>query len=61
MALLLSLVRDPDSLVGQLRGGERSWIGRRKEMDDPAAACWLALTPQQAQAGLAALRVLAGW
>jgi len=54
-------VRDPDSLVGQLRGGERSWIGRRKEMDDPAAACWLALTPQQAQAGLAALRVLAGW
>lgn len=61
LALLLSLMPDPDTMVGQLRGAERSWIARRYEMDDPNAICWLALSPSQAQAGLAALRALAGW
>jgi hypothetical protein len=61
LALLFSLVNDPDALVAELHGSERSWIARRKEMDDPAATCWLALTALQAQGGLAALRALAGW
>ncbi|HEY8807229.1 MAG TPA: hypothetical protein VIN70_06565 [Candidatus Limnocylindria bacterium] len=61
LALLFSLVGDPDLLVAELRGSERSWIARRREMDDLAAACWLGLTPQQAQSGLAALRAIAGW
>jgi hypothetical protein len=61
LGLLLSLVNDPDALVAELRGSERSWIGRRTEMDDPAAACWLGLGPRQVQRGLVALRALAGW
>lgn len=61
VALLLSLVLDPDAMVDQLEGQERSWIARRHEMDDPNARCWRTLSPTQAQAGLAALRVLAGW
>lgn len=61
LALLMSLVRDPDALVQQLDGHERSWIARRSEMDDPDAPCWRGLTPDHGQAGLAALRILAGW
>jgi len=61
LALLLSLVPDPDALVSKLQGSERSWIARSREMDDPNSPCWRGLTPAQAQHGLAALRVLAGW
>jgi hypothetical protein len=61
LALLMSLVTDPEELVGHLEGHERSWIARRGEMDDPGAPCWGTLSQAQAQAGLAALRVLAGW
>lgn len=61
LALLLSLIPDPDALVGQLAGGERSWIAHRREMDDPNALCWQGLAPVHSQEGLAALRVLAGW
>ena len=61
LALLLSLVADADALVNELRGRERSWIARRREMDDPNAGCWQTLTVTRAQDGLAALRALAGW
>ena len=60
LALLLSLVEDPETLATQLQGRERSWLRRRSEMNDPDAACWLGLSQEQAQQGLAALRVLSG-
>lgn len=61
LALLLSLVPDPDALRLQLRGRERQWLGRRREMDDIDAAAWRGLGRDEAQRGLAALRQLAGW
>lgn len=61
LALLLSLVRDPEAMALELDGHERSWIARRHEMDDPAAPCWQTLGARQAQEGLGVLRVLAGW
>jgi hypothetical protein len=61
LALLLSLVVDPDALVTQLRGQEREWIGRRRELDNPAATAWRGLRPETAARGLSALRQLAGW
>lgn len=61
LAVLLSLVVDPDPLVAQLRGQERQWIGRRRELDDPGATAWRGLRPDDAARGLAALRQLAGW
>ncbi len=61
LALLLSLVSDPDALRQQLGGRERQWIGRRREMDDPGAVAWRGLARDEAQRGLAALRQLAGW
>lgn len=61
LALLLSLVDDPNDLVSELRGEERSWLRRRREMDDPNAACWQTLAPEQQQVALYALRSLAGF
>lgn len=61
LALLLSLVVDPDALVTELRGQERQWIGRRREMDEPNATAWRGLHRDDAARGLAALRQLAGW
>lgn len=55
LALLLSLVLDPDELRQQLKGRERQWIGRRRELDDPDAAAWRGLARDAAQRGLAAL------
>ncbi len=61
LALLLSLVADPDALVEQFRGQERQWLDRRREMDDAAVPAWRGLTPDDVQRGLAALRQMAGW
>ena len=61
LALLLSLVVDPLTWSGRLRGEERRWIRRRREMDDPHAPAWRALRPDEAARGLAALRQFADW
>lgn len=61
LALLLSLVVEPDRLTAELQGRERQWIRRRREMDDLDAAAWRGLQPDEAQRGLVALRQLAGW
>ena len=60
LALLLSLVEDPDSLASDLKGTERGWLKDRAEMNDPDAACWQGLAAPARQRGLAALRILAG-
>jgi hypothetical protein len=61
LALLLSLVPDPEMLAHELQGGERQWLARRREMDEPTASAWRGLAADQVQRGLAALRQLAGW
>jgi hypothetical protein len=61
LALLLSLVEDPAPLVSLLRGGERSWIARRVEMNDPQAPCWQGLSRDAAQIALSTLRALGGF
>lgn len=61
LALLLSLVPDSDALVRELRGEERKWLARRREMDDPTAPSWRGLGERQVQSGLVVLRQLAGW
>lgn len=61
LALLLSLVTDPDALREQQRGDEAGWLRRRREMDDPEAAAWRGLYPEEVQRGLVALRRLTGW
>lgn len=59
LALLLSLVGDPDIARGELAPTERRWLRRRSEMDDLNAECWQGLSEEEAQRGLSALRVLA--
>lgn len=59
LALLLSLVEDPESLAHELRTTERGWLKNRVEMNDLAAACWRGLPTPAGQRGLAALRILA--
>jgi hypothetical protein len=61
LAVLLSLVKEPDALIAQLEGSERAWIAGRKEMDNPTNPCWRGMRESEAQRGLAALRQLAGW
>jgi hypothetical protein len=61
LALLLSLVREPDALIAKLQRRERRWIGRRREMDDLDARAWRELQRDDVQRGLVALRQLAGW
>jgi hypothetical protein len=60
LALLLSLVEEPDALAGDLVGRERSWLRRRAEMDEASAPWWQALGQDARQRGLAAFRALAG-
>jgi hypothetical protein len=60
LALLLSLVDDPDRVATGLSRREVSWIRRRREMDDPDADCWAGLTRAQRVRGIAALRILSG-
>ena len=61
LAVLLSFVNDPDELRSQLRGSERGWLRRRKEMDVSTASCWKGLGDDARQSGLSALRILANW
>lgn len=61
LAVLLSLVRDPSALVAQFRGRERTWLRRRRELDDIGAAAWRGLRQDDAQRGLVALRALTDW
>jgi len=60
LALLLSLVGDPDALVPQLRGRERTWLKDRAELNNDDAPCWVGMAPDERQRGLSALRILAG-
>lgn len=55
------LVPDPNLIVKELGKHGRSWIARRREMDDRDAARWRGLSTPPARAGLATLRVVAGW
>jgi len=59
LALLLSLVDDPDVLVLSFQGHERAWLRSRAEMRDEAAACWTGMTANERQRGVSALRILA--
>jgi hypothetical protein len=61
LALLLSLVADPELLTGQLQGDEASWLRRRTEIDAAEAECWQGMAREHRQRGLAALRVLAAF
>src|SRR5207244_12601625 len=58
LALLLSFMDEPE-LAGRLVGRERSWLRRRRELDEFGAPCWAPLEPGARQRGLAALRGLA--
>lgn len=60
LALLLSLVEDPERVARDLKPTERGWLKDRAEMNEPEAACWQGLSPFAAQRGLSALRILAG-
>lgn len=61
LALLLSLVDDPATLVSRLVGRERSWLRRRVEMNTPDRRWWQALDLEARQRGLSALRALASF
>lgn len=61
LALLLSLVREPETLSARLSAPERGWLRRRREMDDPNAPCWVGFDADAARRGLAALRILGGF
>jgi hypothetical protein len=58
LALLLSLVDDPDELTLALHGQERGWLRRRTEMNREDAECWTGIKADDQQRGLSALRVL---
>ncbi|HUG05361.1 MAG TPA: hypothetical protein VMQ78_02330 [Candidatus Limnocylindria bacterium] len=60
LALLLSLVGDVEPIRQDMRMSERSWLRRRREMGDPATACWRSLSPDDAQRGVATFRQLTG-
>ncbi len=61
LALLLSLVADPELLTRQLQGDEASWLRRRTEIDAAEAECWQGMAREHRQQGLAALRILAAF
>ena len=60
VALLLSLVREPETLDAAIAPSERRWLRRHPELDEPNAPCWQTLDPASAQNGLAVLRLLRG-
>jgi hypothetical protein len=57
VAFLLSLVGDPEPLIDDLSGRERSWLRRHAYFSDPAAACWRGI--DQSEVGVLAYRRLA--
>jgi len=56
VAFLLSLVPDPWAMREDLRGQERKWLARRKELGDPGHPAWSGI--QAAADGQIALEVL---
>jgi hypothetical protein len=48
LALLLSLIDEPDEMKGLLSITERRWLRRRSEMDDLDAECWRSLPADEA-------------
>jgi hypothetical protein len=58
LAFLLTLVADPRELVAQLRGKERSWLRRRKELLDRAGKPWRRLPEEDADNGHIAFRII---
>ena len=60
LALLLSLVSEPERLAASLSRSEERWIRRRDDMSDPDADCWVGMTRTQRVQGIAALRILSG-
>lgn len=59
LAFLLSLVSDPHELHEGLKSTERGWLRRRIELARPDAKAWSILSPEDADNGFAALRILA--
>lgn len=59
LAFLLSLVQDPRQLAGELRGKERSWLRRRKELHQRSAAAWRDLPDEEADNGHIAFCIIA--
>lgn len=58
LAFLLSLVGDPLAMRGAISSSERSWLRRRKELQDPAAETWRSLAVDDADEGRAVYRIL---
>jgi len=57
LAFLLSLVRDPSEMAGELRGRERTWLRRRTDLLDADARAWRAI--DGGEDGFLALKILA--
>jgi len=60
LALLLSLVDDPETLMASLHGTERGWLKARAEMNSEDAGCWIGMSQANVIRGLAAVRILGG-
>lgn len=58
LAFLLSLVQDPRALLPEIRPTERRWLRKRKDLLGRGSWAWH--TIEDADAGYAALRILAG-
>ncbi|MDQ3822954.1 MAG: hypothetical protein M3321_06915 [Actinomycetota bacterium] len=59
VALLLSLVEDPDPLVDEIRKTERGWLRRHPYFGNPAADAWADLSPDDAERAAIVFRRLA--
>ena len=60
LAFLLTLVADPRELAAELRGKERSWLRRRKELLDRTGKPWRRLAEEDADNGHIAFQIIAG-
>jgi hypothetical protein len=60
LAFLLTLISDPRALATQLRGKERSWLRRRKNLLERGAQPWWRLPDEEADNGHIAFRIIAG-
>lgn len=60
LAFLLTLVSDPREAVAELRGKERSWLRRRKELLERTGKPWRRLPDDDADNGHIALRIISG-
>lgn len=59
LAFLLSLVSDPHEIQEGITSTERGWLRRRTELAGREAKAWSTLSPEDADNGFAALRILA--